>query len=507
MARGVRTVLAVVACAALFAGAEYQEERVSAPKVRRAEAPKKPHERVSFGAAGDAARLALEHLFYVSGPSKWNECVPDLGCRPQTSDWGADSLTSALYFRWSLSHDMSIVPMLDGLDRSGPSYRTCRLPYCRSYSDTPMWDSIAASREYAATREPHALHRAKAAFDFIDDSDAFALGACPTVAYQQPNGGHSKLKTLETDSNYIKAALLLAEATSDSTYLPKATARYAAVRRYYLDPDAPLYTAYVFDSGTACEALPRRFFASVNGNMILDGLMLAEATGDPSYREQGIATAKALDESLSDASGVYENLLADNDVVEPLVEAFYRLATTESQPFARAWIVRNAGAVASEGSPDGAYGRLWGGPPASGSVTAQQANGGFALVFAAAALAPEEKPAGPDVWAASTFVPEEVTALPATLEFTGRAVALVGSIGEHCCENGHARVFVDDIETFDGTGIWQNKSSSGRTLPGSVLFAWRWPSSGHHTLRLEPGVENPKEGAPFLHVEGYELAP
>jgi hypothetical protein len=112
-----------------------------------------------------------------------------------------------------------------------------------------------------------------------------------------------------------------------------------------------------------------------------------------------------------------------------------------------------------------------------------------------------------DVWSSSTFVASEVTTLPATLDFTGRAIALVGSLGEHCCENGHARVLVDGVETFDGTGIWQNKSASSHTLPNSVLFAWRWPRSGHHTLTFEPGVENPKEGSSFLHVEGYELAP
>jgi hypothetical protein len=66
---------------------------------------------------------------------------------------------------------------------------------------------------------------------------------------------------------------------------------------------------------------------------------------------------------------------------------------------------------------------------------------------------------------------------------------------------------VDGVETFDRTGIWQNKSSTGRKIPGSVLFAWRWPTSGHHTLEFQPGEENPKEGGAFLHIEGYEIVP
>ena len=62
---------------------------------------------------------------------------------------------------------------------------------------------------------------------------------------------------------------------------------------------------------------------------------------------------------------------------------------------------------------------------------------------------------------------------------------------------------VDGRETFDHTGIWQNKSSSGRSIPGTVLFAWRWPRPGRHTLRFEAGVPNAKEGTSFVHVQGY----
>jgi hypothetical protein len=89
------------------------------------------------------------------------------------------------------------------------------------------------------------------------------------------------------------------------------------------------------------------------------------------------------------------------------------------------------------------------------------------------------------------------------LTFTGSAIALIGTLGERCCEPGHARVLLDGTETFDRTGIWQNKSSSGRSLPDSVLFAWRWPKRGTHTLRFEPGEPNGKEGGSFLHLEGY----
>jgi hypothetical protein len=93
-----------------------------------------------------------------------------------------------------------------------------------------------------------------------------------------------------------------------------------------------------------------------------------------------------------------------------------------------------------------------------------------------------------------------MSVLPATVAFRGSSIALLGTLGERCCEAGHARVFVDGRETFDRGGIWQNKSSAGLALPQTVLFAWRWPSASAHVLRLEPGIFNRKEGGAFLHV-------
>jgi uncharacterized protein YyaL (SSP411 family) len=129
------------------------------------------------------------------------------------------------------------------------------------------------------------------AFASVDQSDAFALGACPAIDFQRPEGGTSALKTLETDSNYIKAALLLHRLTGDATYVGKAKRKYAATRRYFLDPAVALYSVYVFDDGVACRQLPKRFFASVNGNMIDNGLALAAQTGNPAYRRDSSTTS------------------------------------------------------------------------------------------------------------------------------------------------------------------------------------------------------------------------
>ncbi len=80
---------------------------------------------------------------------------------------------------------------------------------------------------------------------------------------------------------------------------------------------------------------------------------------------------------------------------------------------------------------------------------------------------------------------------------------MIGTLGERCCESGHARVVVDGRATFDQTGIWQDKSSAGIGIPGTVLFAWRWPRSGRHVLRIESGIPNAKEGMSFIDLRGY----
>ena len=89
--------------------------------------------------------------------------------------------------------------------------------------------------------------------------------------------------------------------------------------------------------------------------------------------------------------------------------------------------------------------------------------------------------------------------------FTGRAIAIIGTLGEVCCQAGHARVYVDGKPTFDGVGIWQDKSSSGLRLPGSVLFAWRWATRGRHVITVRPARFNAKEGGTFFHMTGYYL--
>jgi hypothetical protein len=97
--------------------------------------------------------------------------------------------------------------------------------------------------------------------------------------------------------------------------------------------------------------------------------------------------------------------------------------------------------------------------------------------------------------------------LPASLTFTGTGIALIGTLGEQCCDVGHARVLLDGVETSDTTGIWQNESSSGRTIPDTVLFAWRWPTSGRHTLTIYPGIADAKEGGSFVHIQSYLVDP
>jgi hypothetical protein len=460
--------------------------------------------RPTFAAAGRAATATLLSVYYAGG-GLWRAC-DDPACPTGNQDWGADSLTYALYLRWSLAHDGTIPPVMSALASTAPSYpASCPLPGCQSWSDVPQWDAIADVREYQVTGDPAALAKARAAFGFALDSDAFALGACPDIRYQQPSGGANRLKTLETEANAIKAALLLAQATHDDTYLSFAEQRYEAVRAHFLDPAVPLYSVYVFDDGTQCTQLPHRFFASVNGDMIWNGLELARQTGQAGYRDQALATARAVAADLSDPNGVFADLQAENDIAEPLVEAFATLAVDDHLVFARAWILQNAAAAVSARTNDGSYGRFFDGPPPAGTVTEWQTNGGLALEIAAAALDPAGS-AVPGAWGGARRSDRSLGPT-GSIRFTGSGIAILGTIGEPCCEPGHARVMVDGRETFDETGIWQGKSSLGRALPDAVLFAWRWPRAGAHTITFAPGLPDGKEGGSFLHVRVVRVRP
>ena len=80
---------------------------------------------------------------------------------------------------------------------------------------------------------------------------------------------------------------------------------------------------------------------------------------------------------------------------------------------------------------------------------------------------------------------------------------MFGTLGEQDYQLGQASVFVDGVQTFDQTGIHQNESNAFGPVPDSILFAWRWPTSGPHTLSFQAGPSDAKDGGPFLHVQAY----
>ncbi len=445
--------------------------------------------------------MGLIRLYYRSG--YWLEC--SARCSATDRDWGADALTATLFFAWRLG-DAAVVPYLRALAADAPRYQPCRVSEtCRLWSDTPSWDVVAAAEEYKATDDPADLAKAIANYEAVVRSPVFGGGACREILYQRPGGGHTSIKTLETASNLVKAGLLLYRATGAVQYLAQARSTYRAIRRLFFDPRAGLYTNYIVDNGRRCRQLERRFFASTNGLMIEDGLLLARATGERRYARQALQTAQAIERYLSDPAGIYENLQAENDIAEPLVEAMADEAA-RGAGFARRWILRNARAAASACSASYLCDRFFGGPPPlpGARVTAWQTNGALALFVAARSLGAGIQP-GAGGWHAHRFVPRSVRGVPLRLRFTGSGVALIGTLGERCCQYGHARVVVDGSPTFDETGIWQNKSACRCRLPYSVLFAWTWPRVGRHEVDVVAADDNPEEGGTFFHLRAYEV--
>ncbi len=459
--------------------------------------------RLSYARLAASAAGALERYYYT-GSGTWNMCVPAI-CNQTNTDWGADSLTYALYLHWQLTGDPSVAPIMKALTGTARRYTAAD----GEWSDIPEWDAIADIREYQVTGNTTALIDAKSAFDVVgsEDTASFAAGACPSIDYQRPGGGRNKLKTLETDSNYVKAALLLYQVTGKPSYLVSAERKYHAIRRYFLSARSALYTAYVLDSGERCTQVPGQFFASVNGNMIWDGASLANITGSRHYLTQAVATARAVGRYLCDDTGVFTDLQTENDIVEPLVEGMYLLATTDRQRFARAWLLSSASAAAADRTAVGGYGRFFNGPAPLGPVTAWQVNGGIAVMIAAAKLDPGGHPADPWYWRQAVFVSDErsLQAGPrgaVRITFSGSAIAIIGTLGQQRGKPGHARVLIGGHPMFNRIGIWQGEFSGQRGLADTVLFVWRWPAPGMHRLTVAAARDRPP-GSTSFDMTGY----
>ncbi|MGH7327940.1 MAG: hypothetical protein ACREJX_06280, partial [Polyangiaceae bacterium] len=221
---------------------------------------------------------------YYAGKGMWRTCNQP-GCGTSNSDWGADSATFALFLRWSTTHDAKLGAVASELLAAAPRYpQPCAIRPCPAWSDTPAWDAVAFMREAEMLgNDPVAIFRAKAAFRYVTGSAAFGGGACSSIPYQLPQPSERRIKTLETDANLVKAALLLYRATHERPYLDAALQRYANDREYFLDPTVPLYTVHVVDQDGTCTQTTRRFFASVNGNMIWNGLQLWRLTHERQF--------------------------------------------------------------------------------------------------------------------------------------------------------------------------------------------------------------------------------
>ncbi|HET9030198.1 MAG TPA: hypothetical protein VFN49_08475 [Candidatus Aquilonibacter sp.] len=434
----------------------------------------------TFEQAGFHAVHYLLQNFYAGG-GKWRTC-DQASCATARGDWGVDAATYTLYLRWEQTHNPEFERRMSELLDAAPVYHgPCTKGPCSDWSDTPAWDAVASMREYDVLHDDQALQNAQTALRYVERSTAFQRGACPAIPFQHPPQDQSRVKTLESTANAVKADLLVYEATGDQAYLDDARNGYDNARRYYLDPQLPLYTVHVIDDGFTCSQVAHRFFASVNGDMIWNGMELWRLTGDRHYANEALLTAHAVDDDLSDGLGIFVNMQGDNDVVEPLVEAMLDLAQRQHLDFARRWILRNANAALASRAADGSFPRFFDGPTQD-MTSIWEANGGLALQIAAARLAPHAQTQALPAFDATSDT-ATITSLPATITVDGSGIALVGTISP-LCERGHIKVLIDGVETTDQTGLWQNKSMPHGSR---VLFAWRWPQSGHHTIELEPG--------------------
>jgi len=460
--------------------------------------------------ADDAVATIMRHWY--AGGSRFRACSD---CSAATnSDWGADSLIDVLYERWLLTHEEPVAETFANIVADEPG------DTLGGFSDVPMWDAVAAIRAFDVTRDPRALAEARREYHALASSTRYALDPCRALDFQIRDGGGGGLKTLETDANRILAAASIAQRSTDAAErratLADAQRVYAAIRAAFLDPRLPLYTVYVFGAGGRCLQTPRgQFFASVNGRMIEAGLALAAATRQRRYADDARATGKAI-ALLADARGVFVDEQAQNDIVAPLVLAMLALAR-DGDAGAADWIVRNALAAASARASNGSYGRFFAGPPppAGATVSIFETNGGLALMVAAGALAPGRRPER-DAWQRGARHAVSLTAVPASYEFFGSGIALIGALPRKgspvCrrltvgdCEGGRVGLRIDRRRPVDEIGIWQGKALVGSKA--TVLFAWRWPHAARHRIDFDPVRFNAKQGGTGMAVGEVVLLP
>ena len=457
----------------------------------------------TYGDGGKASSNSLQQLWYADGG--WKLCLTT-GCRVANSGTGAAALTYDAYFAWRPkdSGDASYGPMMEKIAETIPPFtRPCVDATCHTLSTVAMADAVALLRTYDPNQKDVAgLAKVSAALDALDHSSAYFRGACPDIPYAEPFGGKSMLKTLATDSNYAKAALSVAHYSQDKSYLDRGERRYLTARKYFFDPKAGLYTAYVLDDGKHCTQVPGQFQAGVNGDMIYAAYVLFVASRGSAYQTQATSVAQAVATKLSDGRGILANLEDEHDSAEPLFEAFYVLAKYWNQDFALDFVTRNAAAAEGARTQNGSIGRFFDGPPPEDGVTAWQTSGGFAATMAGQALQPGDAlpSPGPD-WKNAKFTPLKSQTMPQVIRFSGSGISLRGTLGDPCCPAG-ARVFIDGVETFDRTGIRQSYSPAGK-IPNSVLFAWQWPAAGKHEIRLE--AKSPSDAEHAVHLSGYEV--
>jgi hypothetical protein len=98
--------------------------------------------------------------------------------------------------------------------------------------------------------------------------------------------------------------------------------------------------------------------------------------------------------------------------------------------------------------PPSVYGRFFDGPPPQANITAWEACGGFALVFAGGLSPGGDALANAGGWADAVLVNDDVSTLPSSLDVTGSAIAVFGTLGDTASQLGQASVFVDSVETW-----------------------------------------------------------
>ena len=169
--------------------------------------------------------------------------------------------------------DPAVAPIMNALTATSPTSHS-------GLSDVPLWDSIAAAREYQVTGNLAALRKAEALSASWPTRSSSRSAPARASSTSSPAAAAPSSRPWRPAPTTSRPPLLLYQITTPRSYLTQARGPVPGGPAVLPVPGRPaLHRLRVRQRVVLHARCPGRYFGSVNGNMIWAGYYLAQATG------------------------------------------------------------------------------------------------------------------------------------------------------------------------------------------------------------------------------------